>query len=85
MVPRSLIERPGTTEHGYTNVARRGDRNNGDHGRRRRPVAAKGADIVYPPVDQLYGYREYGARDLEGMLWSFMKPLEPWSLGADDP
>ena len=35
-----------------------------------------GADIVYPPVDQPYGYREYSARDPEGGLWSFMQPLE---------
>jgi MerR family transcriptional regulator, thiopeptide resistance regulator len=42
-----------------------------------RTVAAKGGDIVYPPTDQPYGYREYSARDCEGMLWSFMKELEP--------
>jgi uncharacterized glyoxalase superfamily protein PhnB len=39
-------------------------------------VVDQGADIVYPPVDQPYGYREYSARDPEGGLWSFMKPLE---------
>ena len=33
------------------------------------------AEIVYAPVDQPYGYREYSARDLEGGLWSFMKAL----------
>ncbi|MEL7210971.1 MAG: VOC family protein, partial [Actinomycetota bacterium] len=38
-------------------------------------VAAAGAEIVYEPVDQPYGYREYSARDHEGGLWSFMKPL----------
>ncbi len=38
-------------------------------------AAAQGADIVYEPVDQPYGYREYSARDNEGGLWSFMKPL----------
>lgn len=38
-------------------------------------AAERGADIVYPPVDQPYGYREYSARDHEGGLWSFMKPL----------
>lgn len=32
-----------------------------------------GAEIVYEPVDQPYGYREYSARDPEGHLWSFMK------------
>lgn len=36
----------------------------------------EGADITYPPLDQPYGYREYSARDPEGGLWSFMKPLE---------
>jgi uncharacterized glyoxalase superfamily protein PhnB len=41
-----------------------------------RRVAAEGADIVYEPVDQPYRYREYGARDNEGGLWSFMKPLD---------
>ncbi len=40
-----------------------------------RRAQAKGAEIVYEPVDQPYGYREYSARDLEGALWSFMKPL----------
>jgi DNA-binding transcriptional MerR regulator len=38
-------------------------------------AAAEGAEIVYEPVDQPYGYREYSARDCEGALWSFMKPL----------
>lgn len=35
-----------------------------------------GAVIVYPPRDQPYGYREYSARDCEGHLWSFMKPID---------
>lgn len=38
-------------------------------------VQGRGAEIVYPPVDQPYGYREYSARDPEGGLWSFMKAL----------
>lgn len=38
-----------------------------------RSVLAKGGDIVYPPTDQPYGYREYSARDCEGTLWSFMR------------
>lgn len=42
-----------------------------------RHVEAKGGVIVYAPVDQPYGFREYGARDCEGTLWSFMKALEP--------
>lgn len=41
-----------------------------------RHAAAEGADVVYAPVDQPYGYREYSARDLEGGLWSFMKRLD---------
>jgi DNA-binding transcriptional MerR regulator len=41
-----------------------------------RTVAARGAEIVYPPTDQPYGYREYSARDNEGTLWSFMKEIE---------
>ena len=41
-----------------------------------RHAEAEGAEIVYAPTDQPYGYREYGARDPEGGLWSFMKPLD---------
>lgn len=41
-----------------------------------RVVEAKGGDVVYPPTDQPYGYREYGVRDIEGTLWSFMKELD---------
>ena len=41
-----------------------------------RSVAA-GATVVYPPRDMTYGVREYGARDLEGGLWSFMTPISP--------
>ena len=36
----------------------------------------RGADIVNAPVDQPYGVREYGARDLEGHLWYFHSPLD---------
>jgi MerR family transcriptional regulator, thiopeptide resistance regulator len=36
---------------------------------------AQGADIVYAPTDMPYGFREYGARDFDGRLWSFMQPL----------
>ncbi|MGQ0575410.1 MAG: MerR family transcriptional regulator [Pseudonocardia sp.] len=39
-----------------------------------RSVAA-GVEIVEAPVDQDYGVREYGARDLEGQLWYFHTPL----------
>lgn len=41
-----------------------------------RHVSSKGATIDYEPTDQPYGYREYSARDNEGGLWSFMKPLD---------
>ena len=41
-----------------------------------RHASAHGAPIDYEPVDQPYGYREYSARDSEGGLWSFMKPLD---------
>jgi MerR family transcriptional regulator, thiopeptide resistance regulator len=40
-----------------------------------RHASSHGASIVYEPVDQPYGYREYSAHDSEGALWSFMKPL----------
>lgn len=40
-----------------------------------RHAVEQGATIRYDPTDQDYGYREYGAVDLEGHLWSFMKPL----------
>ena len=35
---------------------------------------AGGARIDSPPVDQPYGQREYGARDLEGHRWWFGAP-----------
>lgn len=41
-----------------------------------RHAMAEGAVVEYEPVDQPYGYREYSARDCEGGLWSFMKPLD---------
>ena len=40
-----------------------------------RSVAA-GAEIIEAPVDQEYGVREYGARDLEGQLWFFHSALD---------
>lgn len=40
-----------------------------------RHAVERGATIRYEPVDQPYGYREYGAVDPEGHLWSFMKAL----------
>ena len=37
---------------------------------------AAGAEILYSPADMPHGFREYSARDPEGDLWSFMKPLD---------
>ena len=37
---------------------------------------AAGAEIAYEPTDMPYGVREYGVRDNEGGLWSFMQPIE---------
>ncbi len=37
---------------------------------------AAGAHIDSEPVDQSYGQREYGARDLEGHRWWFGAPLK---------
>jgi uncharacterized glyoxalase superfamily protein PhnB len=39
-------------------------------------VKASGADIVYELADMPYGVREYGVRDLEKRLWSFMTALD---------
>lgn len=39
-------------------------------------VRSRGAEIAYPPIDQPYRYREYGARDSEGRLWSFMRSMD---------
>ena len=41
-----------------------------------RHASEQGGPIECEPVDQPYGYREYSARDSEGGLWSFMKPLD---------
>jgi uncharacterized glyoxalase superfamily protein PhnB len=40
-------------------------------------VRDAGGEIVYAPTDMPYGVREYGVRDSEGGLWSFMQPLDP--------
>ena len=45
-----------------------------------RSVAA-GAEVVYQPTDMPYGVREYGARDAEGGLWSFMQQLPHEEVG----
>jgi DNA-binding transcriptional MerR regulator/uncharacterized glyoxalase superfamily protein PhnB len=49
-----------------------------------RHVASHGGDIVYEPVDQPYGYREYSARDNEGGLWSFMKAIDDSPSSSQD-
>ena len=36
---------------------------------------AAGAEVEGAPVDQPYGQREYGARDLEGHRWWFATPV----------
>lgn len=41
-----------------------------------RRAMAEGAAVVQEPIDQTYGYRVYSAHDVEGHLWSFMKPLD---------
>jgi MerR family transcriptional regulator, thiopeptide resistance regulator len=79
---RDDLAAPGLTplRARLTQDAGRGD---GDHRRdgrrRRRPPPARhrgGGRDRLPAADQPYGYREYGARDPEGGLWSFMKPLD---------
>ena len=41
-----------------------------------RHAEGEGCTIAYAPVDQPYGFREYGAIDLEGHLWSFMRLID---------
>jgi MerR family transcriptional regulator, thiopeptide resistance regulator len=41
-----------------------------------RHARAAGARIDSEPVDQPYGQREYGARDLEGHRWWFSAPVK---------
>ncbi|WP_084142494.1 MerR family transcriptional regulator [Cellulomonas cellasea] len=38
-------------------------------------VVARGGTVTYPPTDQPYGVREYGALGPEGEPWSFWSPL----------
>lgn len=38
-------------------------------------VRAAGGVVIEEPVDQIYGVREYGVRDVEGQLWFFHGPL----------
>lgn len=39
-----------------------------------RRCVTTGAEVIEEPVDQPYGVREWGARDLEGQLWFFHSP-----------
>ena len=41
-----------------------------------RECLARGVEVIEEPVDQPYGVREWGARDLEGQLWFFHSPSE---------
>jgi len=38
-------------------------------------VVARGGTVTFPPADQSYGVREYGALGPEGEPWSFWAPL----------
>ena len=69
--PESGLSSPGTLGAATASMAVMVDDVDAHH----RHVAEQGATIDYEPVDQPYGYREYSARDNEGGLWSFMKPL----------
>ncbi|KYH45343.1 MerR family transcriptional regulator [Branchiibius sp. NY16-3462-2] len=40
-------------------------------------VLARGGTVTYPPTDQDYGVREYGALGPEGEPWSFWTPAAP--------
>lgn len=71
---------PQSTEFGLSSPRRTGAATGmtvvmvDDVDRHHEQVVAAGGDVVYAPVDQPYGYREYTARDPEGHLWSFMRP-----------
>ena len=47
----------------------------GDVDAHHRHVQQHGADIIHPPTDQPYGFRDYSVRDLEQRFWSFATPL----------
>lgn len=36
-----------------------------------------GAEILFPPRDEVYGQREYGVRDPEGHTWWIATPIKP--------
>ncbi|WP_051247506.1 MerR family transcriptional regulator [Nocardioides halotolerans] len=70
--PRHRLASPATTGSSTHCVAIDVDDVEAHHAR----TAAWGAEIAYEPRDMPYGVREYGARDPEGGLWSFMQPIE---------
>ena len=47
---------------------------------------AAGAEITQEPVDQEYGHRRFTAKDLEGQVWYFARPIahvSPEEWGAE--
>ena len=51
-------------------------------------VVARGGTVTFPPADQPYGVREYGALGPEGEPWSFWAPSargEPLRVCSDEP
>jgi len=48
---------------------------------------ANGAEILQPPVDHVYGERQYEVKDIGGHRWSFSQTLadaDPAEWGGDD-
>ncbi|RDI48559.1 MerR family transcriptional regulator [Nocardia mexicana] len=41
-----------------------------------RHAKSAGAEVIYEPTDQVYGYRDYSVHDNERHLWTFMSPLQ---------
>lgn len=68
---------PASPDHGLRGVAEVGSATGmlnvlvADVDAHHARTAAAGATIVFPPTDQPYGQREYGASDTEGRIWSF--------------
>jgi uncharacterized glyoxalase superfamily protein PhnB len=66
MPMRSPRELPFTNQGVYIYV---GDADRVDE--HYKQAVAAGAEVLYEPYDTHYGERNYGARDLEGHIWSF--------------
>ena len=75
VAPRAGRVPAGLAEHGRCDH-RIGRRAGGRRGRAPPRSVEAGVDVRQQPVDQDYGYRVYSAYDLEGHLWSFMRPLD---------